>query len=131
MMDVIAIMRTYFRVVINVSSETGQTIINQGIDEFDSLVEFTKADMNTLCTAIRHPGRMIINLRANISDQPPTFRDPGYRIYMVAKKRLLMNAYAAMHQARTSRPIDSQSMTHAFIMSLAPLHEQELSYSKP
>ena len=36
-----------------------------------------------------------------------------------------------MHQARTSILIDSQSMNRAFIMSLAPLQEQELAYSEP
>ena len=50
---------------------------------------------------------------------------------MVADKRLLMTAYAAMHQARTSRPIDSQSMNQSLIVFLAPLQEQELAYSKP
>ena len=114
-------MRTYFRVVINVTSETAQTIINQGLDEFDSLVEFTKSDMKTLCTTIRRPGEMIINPRDNIADQSPTIRDPVHLIYMVADKRLLMTAYAEMHQARTSILIDSQSMTRSFIMSLAPL----------
>ena len=64
---------------------------------------------------------MIINLRANIADQTPTIRDPGHHISVVAEKGLLMTAYAAMHQARNSRPIDSQSMTRALVMSLAPL----------
>ena len=59
----------------------------------------------------RRPGGMIINPRLNIYDQPPTIRDPGHPISMVSEKRLLMNAYAEMHQACTSRPIDSQSMT--------------------
>ena len=92
-----------------------------GLDDFDSLVEFTEADMKTLCTTIRCPGGMIINPRANIADQPPTIRDPGHLVSMVAEKNLLVTAYAAMHQARTSRPIDSQSMTRAFIMSVAPI----------
>ena len=119
-------MRTYFRDVINVSAETARTIINQGLDDFDSLVEFTKADMKTLCMIIIPPGGMIINPRANIDDQTLTVCDPGHLISMVAEKRLLMTAYAEMHQSRTSRPIDSQSMTQAFIMSLAHLREQEL-----
>ena len=42
-----------------------------------------------------------------------------------------MTAYAAMNQARTSRPIDSQSMTRAFIFSLVLLREQDLDYRKP
>ena len=50
---------------------------------------------------------------------------------MVAEKRLLIIAYATMGQARTLRPIDSQSITQAFIMCLAPLREQELTYSDP
>ena len=67
---------------------------------------------------------MIINPRDNIGDQNPTIFDPGHLISMVADKRLLMTAYAAMHQARNSIPIDSQLMTQAFIMSLDPLREQ-------
>ena len=110
-MAAVAVMITYFWVVINVSSETSRTIIYQGLVDLDSLVEFTKAYMKTLCTTIRRPGGMIINLRANIADQPPTIRDPSHLIYMVAEKRLIMTAYVAMHQASTSRPIESQLMT--------------------
>ena len=93
----VAIMKTYFRVVINISSETARTIIDQGLYDFDSLVEFTEADMKTLCMNIRRPGGMIINLRANISDQPPTIHDTDHLISMVAEKRLLMTSYAAIH----------------------------------
>ena len=46
----IAIMITYFRDVFNVSAETARTIINQGLDDFDSLVEFTESDMKKLVT---------------------------------------------------------------------------------
>ena len=130
-MAAVAVMRTYFRDVINVSAETARNIIDQGLGEFDSLVEFTEAYMKTLCTTIRRPDRMINNPRANIADQPPTISDPGHLISMVAEKSLLMTAYAEMYQAYTSRPIDSQFMTRALIMSLAPLREQELGYSKP
>ena len=118
-MAAVAIMITYFQVIINVSSETARNIIDQGTNDFDSLVEFTEADMKTICTTIRRPGGMIIN------------RDPGHLISMVAEKCLLMTAYGEMHQARTSRPIESQSMTRAFIMYLAPLQEEELAYSEP
>ena len=87
--------------------------------------------MKTLYTTICRPGGMIINPRDGISDQTPTICDPGNLIYMVADKLIIMTAYAEMHQAHTSRPIDSQLMTRAFIKSLAPLLEQELSYSDP
>ena len=130
-MAAVMIMRTYFRDVISVSAETARTIIDKGLHDFDSLVEFTKADMKTLCTTIRRPGGMIINLRENIADQPPTICDLGHLISMVAEKRLLMTAYAEMYQACISRSIGSQSMTRAFIMYLSPLQEQELAYSKP
>ena len=91
-MAAVAIMRTYFLDVINVSAETARTIIDQGLDEFDDLVEFTKADMKTLCTTICSPGGMINNPRANIADKPPTIRDPGHLNSIVVEKRLLMNA---------------------------------------
>ena len=74
---------------------------------------------------------MINNPRENITNQPPTIRDPRHLISMVAKKPLLMTAYAEIHRARTSIPIYSQSMTREFIISLAPLREQELAYSEP
>ena len=64
-MTAVAIIRTYFRDVINVSAETAWTIINQGLDDFDSLVEFNEADMKTLCMTIHHPGGMINNPRAD------------------------------------------------------------------
>ena len=105
-MAAVTIMRTYFRVVINVSSETDRTIIDQRLDDFDSLMEFTEAYMKTLCVNIRCPGGMLIIKRANIADQTPTIRDPGHLISMVAEKRLLMTDYAEMHQAHTSRPIE-------------------------
>ena len=130
-MAAVKIMKTYFRVVINVSAETARTIIDQGLDKFDSLVELTKSYMKTLCTTIFCPGGMIMNPRDNISDQPPTICDPGQLISMVAEKRLLMTAYATMHQSRTSRPIDCQSIAWEFIMSISTLREQELAYSDP
>ena len=37
-MAAVAIMRTNFRDVINVLSETARTIIDQGLDDFNSLV---------------------------------------------------------------------------------------------
>ena len=96
-MAAVEIMITYFRVVINVSAEMARTIINQGLDDFDSLVEFIKADINMLCTNIHRPGGMIINLMANIADQPPTIRDSRHLICMLSEKWLLMTAYAEMH----------------------------------
>ena len=130
-MAAVAITRTYFRDVIDVTSETVWTIIDQGLNEFNSLVEYNKVDMKTLCTTIRCQSGMIINPRANFAAQPPTLRDPSHFISMVSKKHHTMPAYTEIHQARTSRPMDSQPMTRAFIMSLAPLQEQELAHSKP
>ena len=76
-MAAIAIMRTYFQDVINVSAETDRNIIDQGLDDFDSLVEFTEADMKNLCTTIRRTGGMMFNTRDNIADQPHTICDLG------------------------------------------------------
>ena len=79
-MAAVAIMIKYFQVVINVSLETTRTIIDQGLNEFNSLVELTEADMKALCMAIRHPGGIINNTMANIADQPLTICDPGHLI---------------------------------------------------
>ena len=96
-MSAVAIIIKYFRVAINILVETSRTIINQGLDDFDSLIEFTKEDMKTLCTTISCPGRMIINPRENIANQPPNISDPGHLISMVAEKWLIMTAYTEMH----------------------------------
>ena len=127
----IAIMRTYFQDVINVSAETARWIVDQGLDDFDTLKDFSESDMKTLCATARYPGGMIPNPTAHVAGQAPTIRDPGHVITMVAEKRLIMTAYAAMHQTCTSRPINARTMTRPSIMSLAPLRELELAYSDP
>ena len=124
------LMRLYLEDVINVSAATARLITNQGLDDFNELSDFSEEDMKTLCNTIRRPGGSIDNPRSDLSNQPPTIRDPGNVISMVAEKRLVMTSYAAMHQKRTSRPINAQTMTRVFIMSLSPLREQELSYGK-
>ena len=83
-MVAVAIIRTYFRVVINLSAETAQTIINKVLNDFDYLVEFTEADMKTLCTTIHGTGEMIINPRDNSAEKPPHIRDQGQPISMVS-----------------------------------------------
>ena len=115
----------------NISAETARTIIYQGLNDFDSLVESFEAHMKTLCTTICCLGAMINNLRVNIAEQTPTIRDPGHLISMGAEKGLLMTAYAAIHQECTSKQIDSQLMTQAFIIYLATLIEKDLAHSKP
>ena len=85
-MAAVTIMRAYFRNVINVSTETAQTIIDQGLDDLDSLVEFTEVDMKTLCTTIHRPGRTINNSRANIADRPPTIREHGQLVSPLPSK---------------------------------------------
>ena len=124
-------MRLYLEDVINVSASTARLITNQGLDDFDELSDFSEEDMKTLCNTIRRPGGSIVNPRADQPNQPPTIRDPGNVISMVAEKRLVMTSYAAMHQKRTSRPISALTMTRVFIMSLSPLRDQELSYRTP
>ena len=69
----VAIMITYFQDVINVSTETARNIIDQGLDDFNSLVVFTEADMKTLCTTIHYPGGMINNSREMLLTNLPIF----------------------------------------------------------
>ena len=126
-----AIMKTYLQAVVNVTAATARLIINQGMDDFDELKGFSEDDMKTLCNTFRRPGGSIPNPRARTTGQPPIIKDPGNVISIVAEKRLILTAYAAMHQTRTSRPINAQTMTRTFIMSLAPLREQELVYKDP
>ena len=123
------LMRVFLEDVINVAASTARLITNQGLEDFDELKDFSEEDMRTLCNTIRRPGGSIPNPRAAQADQPPTIRDPGSVISMVAEKRLVMTAYAAMHQTRTSRPITPATMTRAHIMSLSPLRDLEKSYA--
>ena len=127
----IAIMRNYVADIVNFSAETARTIINQGLDDFTTLSDFTKDDMKTLYTAVCCPGGMIVNPRASLADQSPAICDPGHLISMVVENCLIMTVYAAMHNDHTSRPTNSRSMTREFFMSLVPLCEQELAYISP
>ena len=126
-----AIMRTYLQTVVNVSAATARLIIDQGMDDFDELDGFSEDDMRTLCTNIRRPGGSIPNPRVAVRGQPPIIRDPRNVISMVVEERLILTAYAAMHQTRTFRLINTQTMARSFIMSLAPLRDQELAYKDP
>ena len=117
----IVIMRTYFQDVVNVSAEASRIIVDQGLDDFITLVDFSEVDMKTLCAAVCRPGGMIINPQAHVPNQPTEIRDPGHVVSMVSEKRLVMTAYTAMHQQITSRPINARTMTRDFIMSLSPL----------
>ena len=74
----IAIMRTYFQDVVNVSAETSRIIVDQGLDDFSTLVDFSEADMKTLCATVRRPGGTIANPQAHVENQPAEIRDPGH-----------------------------------------------------
>ena len=126
-----AIMRLYLETVVNISAATVHQITDQGMDDFDELDGFSEDDIRTLCTTIRRPGGTIPNQRVAVRDQLPIIRDPGNVISMVAEKRLILTAYAVMNQTRTSRPINAETTTRAFIMSLSLLREQELAYKDP
>ena len=117
--------------MINTSTDTVRTIVNQGLDDFNTLADFSESDMKMLCARVSRSGGMIPNPTANVAGQPPTIRDPGHVISMVAGKRLIMTAYAAMHQTCTSRPINIITTTSPFIISSAPLRELDLTYSDP
>ena len=126
-----AIMRVYLETVVNISDPTAYLITKQGLDEFDELKDFSENDMRTLSLTIRRPGDSIPNPRATDSGQPPTIRDPVNLISIFAEKRLVLTAYTAMHQTRTSRLINARTVTRYFIISLSSLRDQELAYNDP
>ena len=102
-----AIMRTYLETVVNVSAATARLITDQDMDDFNELDGFSEDDMRSLCTTIRRTGCSIPNLRVVVRGQPLIIRYPGNVLSMVAEKRLILTAYAAMHQTRTSRLINT------------------------
>ena len=122
-------MRTYFADIVSVSAENARTIVDQGLDNFTTLSDFTEDDMKTLSTTVCRPGGIIVNPRAALADQPPTIRDPGHLISVVTEKQLIMMVYAAMHNDRTSRLTNSRLMNREFVIYLVSLRKQELAYS--
>ena len=60
-------MRAYFQNVINVSAKTVYTIVDQVLDDFASLSDFSEANMKTLYITIRRPGGTIVNPRTSVA----------------------------------------------------------------
>ena len=96
------LMRQYLETVVNVSAPTARVMTDQGLDDFDTVTDFTEDDMKTLCVSIRRPGGLVPNPRAADPNQPPEIRNPGHVVSMISEKRLLLTAFAAHHLARTS-----------------------------
>ena len=119
------LMRVYLGNVVNVSASTARVMTNQGLDDFDTITNFTEDYMKTLCVSIRRPGGLVANLRAANPGQPAELRNPGHVVSLISEKRLLLPAFAAHHLARISHPINPVSMTRVYITSLSPLREQE------
>ena len=55
------LMRVYLENVVNVFAPTVQVMTNQGLDDFNTITDFTEDNMKTLYLSIGRPGELVNN----------------------------------------------------------------------
>jgi len=103
--------------VAQISADTDDkatTIVDSGIADLETFVDFESSDIVTLCTILRRPGGS-----TNVDGQDVPNR--GVSITTVYEMCLKLCAYAANYYNVVQRPIDSTSMVLARIKHLKDL----------
>ena len=113
-----AVMHTFLEGKINVSTTTAQSITDQGLDDFDEIVNLSEEDMKTMCNNVRSLEGNIMNPHTAVVGHPPTIRNPGSVISIVAEKRLALIVYTIIHQSRISCHVDAVTMTQPYITGI-------------
>ena len=82
------------------------TIIAEGLDGFDTLVDFDKDDIISLCSTVRKPGGMVVD--PNHPNR--SISNPGTSIPAITKGRLQLCAYGAGIYQRIGRGVDGMTL---------------------
>jgi len=122
-MTTTASLRTYLKEVIGFSqknvlgTERANTVIAEGLTDFDSFKSFDKYDIKSLCYTIRRPGGTIPNpiyvapVDGVVAAMPESIHNPGVSIPAIYESRLVLAAYGSKIYAMMGRDITPQSMS--------------------
>ena len=69
-------MRVYLENFISVSSPMARVITDQGLNNFNTMINFSESEMKALCVTIHHPEGLVLNPRATNTGQPEDLREP-------------------------------------------------------
>jgi hypothetical protein len=107
-----AAMRRYLKDAIGLGANAlgttrANAIMAEGLDSFDSLVDFDKDDIKSLCSTVRKPGGMIVDL----NDRNRNINNPRTSIPAIAEGRLQLCAYAATIYQRIGREVNVATLS--------------------
>lgn len=102
-------------------------VIEEGLDTFESFLDFTKEDIKTLCNSIRKPGGVIAGRGRNAVDVP----NNGFHVPAIAETRLAWATYAAQYYHTVARPINARTMSWNYIRYFNSLKEERDNHTAP
>ena len=96
--------RTYLKEVIGLGDDEQGTqranaMISEGLDGFESLTDFNKEDIKSLCSSIRKPGGLVVDP----NDNNRQVQNPGISLPAISESRLITCAYGASLYAMIGR----------------------------
>ncbi len=107
-----AAIRTYLKEIIGLGMDQlgtnrANAIIAEGLNSFDTLVDFNKDDIKSLCSTVRKPGGTVVDP----NDNTRTVNNPGMSIPAIAESRLQLSAYGAAIYKKIGRDIDATTLS--------------------
>ena len=121
------LLQTYLREEMKFRTEAkADAVMDEGLDTFDSFLDFSKDDIKTLCNSIRKPGGMI----AGVGLAAATVNN-GLHVPAIAETRLAWAAYAAQYYSMIDRPINSRTMSWNYIQYFNSLKEERDNHTPP
>ena len=98
------VIRAYLKEVIGLGDDDQGTnranaMIAEGLDSFESMMDFSKEDIKSLCSSIRKPGGLVVDP----NDADRQVQNPGLSIPAIAESRLITCAYGANIYKRIGR----------------------------
>lgn len=128
--------RTYLRNVIGAgTNEKADAIREEGLEFLDSLVDFEKDDIKTLCRSVRRPGGTIVNPTHNpnnpVAGIPERISNPGFNIPAIVETRLIQAAYTAKIFNRMGRTLTQDALALTVIRSYKEHMDTVLNHTDP
>lgn len=122
------LLRTYLRDEMRFRTDAkADAVMAEGLDTFDSFLDFTKDDIKTLCNSIRKPGGVVAGRGRGAQDVP----NNGLHVPAIAETRLAWATYAAKYYHMVDRPINQNTMEWNHIQYFNSLKEERDNHTAP
>lgn len=128
----VAAVRVFLREVIGLGindegTRRAEAMIAEGLDSFQAFLDFDKADIKSMCTAIRRPGGLI----EDPNDENRQIANPGLSIPAICESRLITAAYGAQVYSRIGRACTGVTLSRLRLKELKKHREAIGNHNDP